>query len=781
MERQNVKNEFWNDVVKILRRDYFKSWDKSTDEQLYRAVAKASMDRVMKAWEKTEDTYNLCQLKKVHYLTMEFLPGRAMGNNLLNTGTASIIEELLDERRSSKRIINLNQLEEQEVDPALGNGGLGRLGACSLESLATQGYNACGYSICYKNGLFKQEIVDGKQVELPDCWEKDGYPLGVKREELSQTVVFGSGPNTRKIKAVPFDIPIVGYPTHGFEDVRVSTMRLWDSVNEPEIADKLYPNDKTGDGKRLRLKQQYFFVSASVQLIVQQFKEQYKDIKYFPEKACIHMNDTHPVIAIPELMRILMDKEHLSWEEAWEITTKSCSYTNHTIMAEALEKWSIELFKELLPRVYQIVEEIDRRFVQKLREDNTDAEVKVKSMAILYDGQIRMANLAIIGSYSVNGVARLHTEILKNKIFPDFYEIMGEKFNNKTNGVTQRRFLYKANPDLSTWISSKCKTSQWVIEMDYIKRLEQFADDPKAQSEFGVIKYRNKEKFANEIREMTGVRVSPSAIFDVQVKRQHEYKRQLMNVLRIRYLYNKLKSDEKFYESFHPMVFIFAGKAHPDYERAKLIIHEIHKAADEINNDKSIENKIKVVFLENYNVSLAEKIFPASDVSEQISTASKEASGTGNMKFMMNGAVTIGTLDGANVEILEAVGEDNIFILGKTSEEILELEENREYIASHIYLQHEEVRNVVDKLCPELKNSLIYGQSPSADADPFFVLLDLLDYVDTTIRLNKTYTDARKWDRMAIMNIANSGKFSIDRTMKEYAKEIWHLESIDED
>lgn len=775
MDRKKIKEKYLDNIETIIRRDFMKRLEEATEEEWYYAIAKVSMGDVTEAWKKTEETYRFCQLKQVNYLTPEALPGRALANNLLHCGTAEVVKEILKERN-----ISFEHLENLEEEPALGNGGLGRLTSCIQESLTTQGYNACAHSLKYKKGLCKQKIVDGRQVEVPDCWDRAAETLLVKRKDYIQTVTFGTGQSEKKVKAVPYDFPIVGFPTHGFEDVRVTALRLWDAENEPEITESLYPSDKTKEGKKLRLKQQYFLASASTQLIVSQFKEQYKDFKHFTKKVALHINDTHPALVIPELMRILMDENGFGWDEAWDITTKCCSYTNHTIMKEAQEVWSIDMFKELLPRVYQIIEEIDKRFVAELRRNHTDAEAKVKSMAILYDGQIRMANMAVIGSYFVNGVAKVHTNILKNKVFKDFNELMGEKFHNITNGVTQRQFLFDANPKLSDWISVKCKTSKWITDMSCVKKLENFADDEKAKDEFFYIKYRNKEKLAREIKKQTGIVVSPSAIFDVQVKRQHEYKRQLMNVLRIRYLYNMLKTDKKFFDSFHPMVFIFAGKAHPDYTEAKLIIHEICQAADEINNDHTIKDKMKVVFLENYNVSLAKMIFPGSDVSEQISTASKEASGTGNMKFMMNGAVTIGTLDGANIEIMEAAGKENMFIFGATSEQIMALEETRTYIASHICIQDEQIKNVVDKLCPELRNSLLYGQSPTVDADRYFVLLDLKDYIRATLQLNETYKDPQKWAHMAITNIANSGVFSVDRTAKEYAK-LWGLESIYED
>ena len=780
MDRKKIKAKYLETIENLLRNEFMKSLEDATAYELYYAVAKISMNEVTKAWKKTEIQYRFCQIKQINYLTMEVLPGRLLGNNLRNSGTKEIIEALIDEVLVQRKI-NLDFIEDQEDEPALGNGGLGRLSACILESLTTQGYNVCGHSLRYKKGLFKQKIIDGRQVELPDFWEKDGYPLGILRKDLTQYVIFGSGSSEKKIIAIPFDVPIVGYPITGFEDVKVTSLRLWDAVNDPEITESLYPSDKTAEGKKIRLKQQYFLSSASIQQIVSQYKTQYQGFERFTEKIAVHINDTHPAIAIPELMRVLMDENGLSWDKAWGITTKCCSYTNHTLMKEALETWSVDLFKNLLPRVYAIIEEIDRRFVKKLREDFADSEDKVKSMAVLYDDQVRMANLAIIGSASINGVAKVHTDILKNSLFKDFYKLMDNKFKNITNGVTHRQFLYDANPMLSSWLNVKCRHSRWITDMSFLKNLETFADDSNSQFEFLQIKYKNKEILAEIIRKNTGIIVDPKAIFDVQVKRQHEYKRQLMNVLRIRYLYNLLKSDKRYLDSFYPMVFIFAGKAHPDYKEAKQIITEICKLADVVNNDLALQGKIKVVFLENYNVSLAKKIFPGSDVSEQISTASKEASGTGNMKFMMNGALTLGTMDGANIEIMEAVGKDNMFIFGALAEEIMELETTKAYNAKEIYLNNENIQRVVDSLDSKLKNSLINQKDGNEPTDRYFVLLDLLDYVETTCRLNKIYKDTEKWAHMAIMNVANSGRFSIDRTVHEYVKEVWHAESIYED
>lgn len=773
MERKQIREKYLDDIKTILRVQRMKTLDDATADDMFYAISKLVMVKVTEAWKKTEDNYRLCQLKQVHYLTPEALPGRVYGNNLQNTGMAEAIKTILSEIRISGEKISLDYIEDQEKEPALGNGGLGRLASCFMESLATQGYYACGHTLRYKKGLFQQRIVNGEQVELPDFWCENGVPSGIERKDLKQIVTFCEEGHKKKIEAVPFDMPIVGFPTHGFDDVKVAVLRLWDTANEPEITEYLYPSDKKTEGKLLRLKQQYLLASASVQQIVAQYKVQYRKFDLFTEKIAIHINDTHPAIAIPELMRILMDENGFGWDEAWKMTTKCCSYTNHTIMKEAQEVWPIEMFEKLLPRVYEIIREIHRRAKREFGDN--------EAMAILYDGQIRMANLAVIASSFVNGVSKVHTEILKNRVFKEFYEAMGEKFLNITNGVAHRQFVFDANPALAEWISEKCRTSKWITDMSCVKKLENIADDVEAQNQLSYIKYRNKENLAREIQKRTGMWVDPSAIFDVQVKRQHEYKRQLMNVLRIRYLYDMLKSDKKFLESFHPMAFIFAGKAHPDYKEAKLIIREIHKLADEVNCDTAIDGKMKVVFLENYNVTLAKTIFPASDVSEQISTASKEASGTGNMKFMMNGAVTLGTLDGANIEIMEAVGKENMFVFGATSEEILEHEDNRDYIASHILLQDERMKRAVNALCPELRNSLIYNQSPMIDADRYFVLLDLKDYIRATLELNETYKDPRNWWHMIIMNIANSGYFSVDRTIQEYAKKVWGCESIYED
>lgn len=771
MDRRKNKEVYLEDMNRVLRRQ-FKTFEDASDEDLYHAVTAVSMDRVLEPWKRTTEMYELCQLKQVNEFSMEFLPGRLHGNNLANCGNVETVREILRDRN-----ISLNHIEELEEEPALGNGGLGRLVSCKMESLATQGYHACGYSIKYKKGFFEQRIVNGYQAELPAYWEEDEDARYIKRKEFSQKVVFGGEDNKEIVEAIAYDMPIIGYPMAGREQVKVSTLRLWGTEKDSEITNTLYPDDTTRDGKVLRLKQQYFLTSASVQLIWQQFKKHYKKTEMFPKKVCLHLNDTHPVLVIPELMRILMDEEGFSWDEAWTITTKSCTYTNHTLLAESLETWDIDLFEGLLPRIYEIVHEIDKRFVKHLRTTMSDAEEKVKNMAILYDGKVRMAHLAIIGSFSVNGVAKLHTEIMQKRELIDFNELMGHKFHNVTNGITPRRWLHDSNPWLSQWITEKSGYHNWVTDMDKVKRIERFADDAVSQQEFMSIKHKNKIRLANIIKAQTGIVVDPNAIFDVQVKRIHEYKRQLMNVLRIRCLYQELKENPVFFENFHPMVFIFAGKAHPNYKEAKLIIHEIIKLAEEVNNDAAIKGTIKVVFLENYNVSLAEKIFPASDVSEQISTASKEASGTGNMKFMMNGALTLGTLDGANVEIMDAVGRDNMFIFGATSDEIIRHEKNKDYIPRDIYENDEAIQTAVDRLCPALRNSLIGNDDSQVPADRYFVLLDLKDYVCVTLEMNRIYKNANEWARMTILNVANSGQFSIDRTVREY-KEIWGLESI---
>ena len=715
--------------------------------------------------------------------------------------------------------LNLDVIEDQEPDPALGNGGLGRLAACFMESLATLGYAAYGCGIRYRYGMFKQKIKDGFQVEVPDNWLKDGYPFELRRPEHACEVKFGgyvraeAGENGRtrfiqegyqSVNAVPYDMPIIGYGNNV-----VNTLMIWDAepmncfeldsfdkgdyhkaVEQENLAknlvEVLYPNDNHIAGKELRLKQQYFFVSASVQRAVARFKKNHPDIHQLPEKVTFQLNDTHPTVAVAELMRVLLDEEGLEWDEAWEITTKTCAYTNHTIMAEALEKWPIEIFSRLLPRIYQIVEEINRRFILEIEKKYPGNQEKVRKMAIVYDGQVKMAHLAIAAGYSVNGVARLHTEILKNQELKDFYEMFPQKFNNKTNGITQRRFLMHGNPLLADWVSNKIG-EDWITNLKHLKKLEIYADDKKAQQEFMQIKYQNKLRLAEYIQKHNGVEVDPRSIFDVQVKRLHEYKRQLLNILHVMYLYNQLKEHPEM--EFYPRTFIFGAKAAAGYKNAKLTIKLINSVADVINNDPSINGKIKVVFIEDYRVSIAEWIFAAADVSEQISTASKEASGTGNMKFMLNGALTLGTMDGANVEIVEEVGEENAFIFGMSSDEVIEHEQKRDYNPMDIFNQDQDIRKVLMELIngfyspndPELfrdlYNSLLNTQCTQF-ADTYFILADFRSYAEAQKRVMEAYKDEEGWAKSAILNVANSGKFSSDRTIQEYVDDIWHLDKV---
>ena len=777
------KETFKEDFKTIMFENETKSVEDATDYEKYFNAGRVVRKEVNKFWKNIETLLYKSGLKTVYYFSQEYLPGRINGNNLLNAG----MEEEL--RKAMKELgIDLNLLEDMEEDLALGNGGLGRLAACILESLSTLGYPAFGCSLRYKNGFFKQKIVDGHQTELPDIWEKDGkpHPLGIERKECIEYVTFGRVPEAdyQVVKAVPFDVPIVGYPEHGYDSLMVNTLRLWDTPEHPEIVECLYPSDKTQEGKKLRIKQEYIFVSATLQQMIKKFKMKYSDFRQLPDKVCLHINDTHPAVVIPELMRLLMqekdeDGKLISWDLAWKITTKCCAYTNHTVMAEALEKWPIDIYETLLPDVYYIIEEIHRRFEKQIENRYPGQKEKVAAMDILYNGEVRMANLAVVGSFSVNGVAKLHTEILKTEVFKDFYEMMPEKFNNKTNGVSHRRFLVKANSDLKKWISECLGGSHWYSKLKELKRLEKIADDKEKQCGFAEVKVKNKCLLKNYIKETKGIDVDENAIFDVHVKRIHEYKRQMMNVLKIRCLCYQLKNSKFALDIFEPMVFIFAGKAHPDYEDAKKIIKEIHELENDINNDKDLQGKIKVVFLENFNVTLAEKIYPASDVSEQISTAGTEASGTGNMKFMMNGAITLGTLDGANVEIKDAVGEENMILFGMTKDEVAELKRSHNYVPSNIYQENPDVKYAVDSLKSRtLRNKLLYAQGPTEDADKYFVLKDLKSYIEATWKLNQLYKDKDTWNKMAILNVANSGYFSIDRTVEEYADEIWHLESV---
>ena len=807
------KETFKKSVIYNVKNVFRKTIDEATPEQAFQAVAYAVKDVIIDEWIATHKEYEKKDVKTLYYLSMEFLMGRALGNNIINIMALPEVKEVLDELG-----FDLNAIEDQEPDPALGNGGLGRLAACFLDSLATLGYPAYGCGIRYRYGMFKQKIENGYQMEVPDDWLKNGYPFEVRRAEYATEVKFGGYVRTvwdngrehfvqegyQSVRAVPYDMPIVGYGNNV-----VNTLRIWDAeaintfsldsfdkgdyqkaVEQENLAktivEVLYPNDNHYAGKELRLKQQYFFISASVQRAVKKYMEKHDDIHKFFEKTVFQLNDTHPTVAVPELMRILLDEYNLTWDEAWAVTTKTCAYTNHTIMSEALEKWPIELFSRLLPRIYQIVEEINRRFVEQIQQMYPGNQDKIRKMAIIYDGQVRMANLAIVGGFSVNGVARLHTEILKKQELRDFYEMMPQKFNNKTNGITQRRFLLHGNPLLAQWVTGKIG-NEWITDLPHIHRLAVYADDPKCQQEFMNIKYQNKVRLAKYIKEHNGIDVDPRSIFDVQVKRLHEYKRQLMNILHVIYLYNELKDNPNM--DMVPRTFIFGAKAAAGYKRAKLTIKLINSVADVINNDKTIDGKIKVVFIEDYKVSNAEIIFAAADVSEQISTASKEASGTGNMKFMLNGALTLGTMDGANVEIVEEVGEENAFIFGMSSDEVIGYENRGGYNPMEIFNNNYQIRRVLMQLIngyfapqdPELfrdiYNSLLNTQS-SDRADTYFILKDLPSYAEAQKRIDQAYRNETWWAKAAILNVACSGKFTSDRTIEEYVRDIWHLEKV---
>ena len=811
-EKKAFKKEVEQNVKQLFR----KTVDEVSQQELYQAVSYVVKDAIIDDWIATQKQYEKDDPKIVYYMSMEFLLGRALGNNLINMTAYKEVKEALEEMG-----LNLNELEDQEPDPALGNGGLGRLAACFLDSLASLGYAAYGCGIRYRYGMFKQKIKDGYQEEKPDNWLKNGNPFELRRPEYAKEVRFGGNirveyddktgdirfkqENYESVLAVPYDYPIVGYDNH-----IVNTLRIWDAepivdfqldsfdrgdyhkgVEQQNLAktivEVLYPNDNHYAGKELRLKQQYFFVSASLQAALEKYKKTHDDIHKLPEKMTIQMNDTHPTVAVAELMRLLLDEEGLGWDEAWEITTKTCAYTNHTIMAEALEKWPIDLFSRLLPRVYQIIQEIDRRFVAKIREMYPGNEEKVAKMQILRDGQVKMAHLAIVAGYSVNGVARLHTEILKKQELRDFYEMMPQKFNNKTNGITQRRFLMHGNPLLADWVTDKLGTKDWITDLSLMSGLKKWVDDEEALKEFMSIKYENKVRLAKYIKEHNGIEVDPRSIFDVQVKRLHEYKRQLLNILHVMYLYNEIKEHPEI--SFYPRTFIFGAKASAGYIRAKQIIKLINSVADVVNNDRSINGKLKVVFIEDYRVSNAEIIFAAADVSEQISTASKEASGTGNMKFMLNGAPTLGTMDGANVEIVEEVGAENAFIFGLSSDEVINYENNGGYNPMDIYNSDADIRRVVNQLVDgtysqgdkemyrDLYNSLLTVQGGSK-ADTYFILKDFRSYADTQKKVEEAYRDKDRWAKMALLNTASCGKFSSDRTIQEYVDDIWHLDKV---
>ena len=814
--KENVfnKEKFIEDVKENVKNLYRKTLEEASQQEIFQAVSYTVKDVIIDDWLATQKAFDKQDPKMVYYMSMEFLMGRALGNNMINLKMYKEVKEALGEIG-----LNLDEIEDQEPDPALGNGGLGRLAACFMESLATLGYAAYGCGIRYRYGMFKQKIKDGFQVEVPDNWLKNGYPFELRRPEYSYEVKFGGyvraevteegktrfvQENYQSVLAVPYDMPIVGYGNHV-----VDTLMIWDAepmecfeldsfdkgdyhkaVEQENLArnlvEVLYPNDNHIAGKELRLKQQYFFVSASVQRALARYKKHHDDIHKLPEKVTFQLNDTHPTVAVAELMRILLDEEGLSWDEAWEITTKTCAYTNHTIMAEALEKWPIEIFSRLLPRIYQIVEEINRRFILQIQAEFPGDNGKVARMAIVYDGQVKMAHLAIAAGYSVNGVAKLHTEILKNEQLHDFYELFPQKFNNKTNGITQRRFLMHGDPLLADWVSEHIG-DDWITNLSHIEKMAIYATDKKAQQEFMNIKYQNKLRLAKYIKEHNGIEVDPRSIFDVQVKRLHEYKRQLLNILHVMYLYNELKEHPDM--DFYPRTFIFGAKAAAGYKNAKLTIKLINNVADVINNDRSINGKIKVVFIEDYRVSIAEWIFAAADVSEQISTASKEASGTGNMKFMLNGALTLGTMDGANVEIVEEVGKENAFIFGMSSDEVIAHERNRDYDPMQIFNTDQDIRKVLMQLIngfyspndPELfrdlYNSLLNTQCTQF-ADTYFILKDFHSYADAQKRVMEAYKDEEGWAKSAILNIAHAGKFSSDRTIQEYVDDIWHLDNI---
>lgn len=809
------KKTFKEQVKDSVRTLFRKKLSEASQQEVFQAVCYAVKDVIIDNWLASQEQFKKDDPKIVYYMSMEFLIGRTLGNNLINLGAYEDVREALDEMG-----FNINLIEDQERDPALGNGGLGRLAACFLDSLATLGYQAYGCGIRYHYGMFKQKIEDGYQVEVPDNWLKYGYPFELRRPEYAKIVKFGGyvrveyDEKTRRnkfiqdgyqsVQAIPYDIPVVGYGNN-----LMDTLRVWDAeaINDFQldsfnrgdyqkaveqenlarnIVEVLYPNDNHYAGKELRLKQQYFFVSASVQEAIANYKRRHSDLHKFYEKVTFQLNDTHPTVAVAELMRILVDEEGMEWDEAWDITTKTVAYTNHTIMAEALEKWPIELFSRLLPRIYQIIEEINRRFILQIQERYPNNQEKIAKMAIIYDGQVRMANLAIVAGYSVNGVARLHTEILEKRELHDFYEMYPEKFNNKTNGITQRRFMCHANPLLSDWITAHIG-DEWITDLPQISKLKMYVDDPKAQHEFMNIKYQNKIRLARYIREHNGIDVDPRSIFDVQVKRLHEYKRQLMNILHVMYLYNQIKDHPEM--DFYPRTFIFGAKAAAGYERAKLTIKLINNVADVINNDASIRGRLKVVFIEDYRVSNAELIFPAADVSEQISTASKEASGTSNMKFMLNGAPTLGTMDGANIEIVEEVGEENAFIFGLSCDQVMDYEKNGGYDPGFYFNNDPDIRRVLMQLINgeysngdmelfrELYDSLL--TSKYSRPDQYFILADFKSYADAHRRVEEAYRDSSRWARMAMMNTACSGKFTSDRTIQQYVDEIWHLDHVE--
>ncbi len=808
IEKEELKKMICENIKKLYR----KTIEHATDEELYEAAVYSIRDVINDKWMKTHEQYYEQDVKVVYYLSMEFLMGRFFGNALINLEMYEEVKEVFEELG-----IDYRRVEDAEPDPALGNGGLGRLAACFLDSLSTMQLPAYGCGIRYRYGIFRQCLENGYQVEVPDNWLENGDPWCIKRSEYAVEVKFGGRVRAvpkgngeyrfeqedyHSVIAVPYDYPVIGYGND-----TVNTLRLWEAraknrldlhyfnqgdyqkaAEEETLAgtltDVLYPADEHYQGKELRLKQQYFFISATVQRVIARFKERHSDFHELPDKVAFQLNDTHPTVAVAELMRVLMDENDVPWDDAWEITQKVCAYTNHTIMAEALEKWPMELFSRVLPRIYQIVEEINRRFCLELNAKYGYAPEKIRSMAVIADGQVRMAHLAIVGSHSVNGVAALHTEILKKQELKEFYHLYPEKFNNKTNGITQRRWLLHANPALAELITQTIGDG-WITDLPQLEKLLPYAKNPEFCEKFMQIRRQNKQALADEIYRRKGIVIDPDSIFDIQIKRLHEYKRQLLNVLHIIGLYNQLKMNPGM--EMVPRTFIFGAKAAASYHRAKLIIKLINSVADVINRDESIQGKIKVVFLENYCVSMAEKLIPAADVSEQISTAGKEASGTGNMKFMLNGAVTIGTMDGANVEIFEEVGKKNIFIFGMRAEEVEEKSVGK-YDPWMIYNMDQEIRMALNalingtfdsntELFRELYDALLNGANGQR-ADEYFILEDYRSYANAHLAIDAAYRDPARWVEMAVTNVAKSGKFSSDRTIRQYADEIWHLQTV---
>jgi len=797
------REAFWKRVNYHLNRQGQAQPEESSYPPLFRAVSESLMDLLMEDWQQTEAEYRKGGYKKAYYFSMEFLIGRVLGNNLLNLSLYKEIGELLAEKG-----IDLNTLEESEPEPGLGNGGLGRLAACFLDSMTAENIPGMGYGIRYRYGIFQQKLEHGRQMEYPDNWLKDPYPWSVARRERSRLVKFGGQWNgesegdglrhTEDVLAIPYDMPITGYGSR-----RINTLRLWEAEspdgfdfqlfnqekyqeavmsanNAAHISRVLYPSDNGKQGKILRLKQEYFFSSASLQDILHDFKAQYGcQFELLPDKAVIQLNDTHPVVAIPELMRLLMDVEGLTWERAWNICSRCMAYTNHTILGEALEKWPVDIFRPLLPRIYSIIEEINHRFLAEVKETLSNGAAQLPQYSIIENGQVRMAWLAIASCFSVNGVAWLHTEILKKDVLKHWYKLYPQKFNNKTNGVTQRRWLLKCNPRLARFISDKIG-DQWIRDLSRLEQLKPLAEDPAVLEELARIKEQNKEDLAAYIRAEYQISLNPQSIYDVQIKRLHEYKRQLLNVLHIISLYHQLKANPQ--QDFQKRSFIFGAKAAPGYHMAKLIIELILAVARRVNNDPETMDQMKVVFLENYSVSMAERLFPASDISEQISTAGKEASGTGNMKFMMNGALTMGTLDGANIEIAQEAGRENCFIFGMTSEEVSHLQVQGDYRPSQWVDKNKDLQQVMSSLVDgtfgekgqfqDIYNSLLSGNHP----DTYYVLRDFPSYKEAQAEASNRYRDRLGWQKMALLNIASSGKFSSDRTIRDYAREIWKID-----